>query len=97
MTWQDFERLVGEAFRQRGYRVAETGRGGADGGVALHRMLRAADTHGTTPGSASSADHGSQTGAPACPVCVMTRLPHPRRPWPAEGMPPSVWAALQEA
>lgn len=35
MTWQDFERLVGEAFRQRGYSVVETGRGGADGGVDL--------------------------------------------------------------
>ncbi len=139
MTWQDFERLVGEAFRQRGYSVAETGRGGADGGVdlvlrkgtekflvqckqwkalkvgvevvrelfgvmaasgavggfvvtsgtfssdatdfargrnvelidgvALHRMLRAAVPHSMTPGSASSADHGSQTGVPACPVC----------------------------
>jgi restriction system protein len=35
MSWQDFERLVGEAFRQRGYSVVETGRGGADGGVDL--------------------------------------------------------------
>ena len=95
MTWQDFERPVGEAFRQRGYSVVETGRGGADGGVDL--VLRAADTHPTTPGSAPSADHGSETGVPACPVCVMTLLPHARRSWPAEGMPPSVWAPLQEA
>ena len=35
MRWQDFERLIGEAFRRRGYAVAETGGGGADGGVDL--------------------------------------------------------------
>lgn len=35
MTWQQFERLVGEAFRLQGYRVAETGGGGADGGFDL--------------------------------------------------------------
>lgn len=35
MNWQQFERLVGEAFRQQGYAVAETGGGGADGGVDL--------------------------------------------------------------
>jgi len=35
MSWQQFERLVGEAFRLQGYRVAETGGGGADGGVDL--------------------------------------------------------------
>ena len=35
MTWQEFEMLVGEAFRRRGYTVAETGGGGADGGVDL--------------------------------------------------------------
>lgn len=35
MSWQDFERLIGEAFRRRGYTVAETGGGGADGGVDL--------------------------------------------------------------
>ena len=34
MTWQDFELLVGEAFRQRGFSVAETGGGGTDGGIA---------------------------------------------------------------
>lgn len=33
--WRDFERLVGEAFRRRGYTVEETGLGGADGGVDL--------------------------------------------------------------
>ena len=31
MDWRDFERLVGEAFRRRGYTVEETGLGGADG------------------------------------------------------------------
>lgn len=35
MTWQEFEMLVGEAFRRGGYAVAETGGGGADGGVDL--------------------------------------------------------------
>ena len=35
MYWQEFEMLVGEAFRRRGYTVAETGGGGADGGVDL--------------------------------------------------------------
>lgn len=35
MTWQEFERLVGEAYRRQGYRVEEVGGGGADGGVDL--------------------------------------------------------------
>ncbi|NUZ09048.1 restriction endonuclease [Piscinibacter koreensis] len=35
MSWQEFEMLVGEAFRLQGYEVAETGGGGADGGVDL--------------------------------------------------------------
>ncbi|MBI1174332.1 MAG: restriction endonuclease [Sideroxydans sp.] len=35
MSWQEFEILVGEAFRRTGYVVAETGGGGADGGVDL--------------------------------------------------------------
>ena len=35
MSWQEFEALVGEAFRLQGYRVLETGGGGADGGVDL--------------------------------------------------------------
>ncbi|NUZ09006.1 restriction endonuclease [Piscinibacter koreensis] len=35
MSWRDFEMLVGEAFRLQGYEVAETGGGGADGGVDL--------------------------------------------------------------
>ena len=35
MSWQQFERLVGEAFRLQGYSVTETGGGGADGGVDL--------------------------------------------------------------
>lgn len=34
LTWQEFERLVGEAFRRQGYTVAETPVG-ADGGVDL--------------------------------------------------------------
>lgn len=35
MGWQQFEHLVGEGFRLQGYRVKETGGGGADGGVDL--------------------------------------------------------------
>ncbi|MBH1963699.1 MAG: restriction endonuclease [Comamonadaceae bacterium] len=35
MTWQQFEILVGEGFRRRGYSVKEIGGGGADGGVDL--------------------------------------------------------------
>ncbi len=35
MSWQDFERVVGEHFRRRGFAVAETGGGGADGGVDI--------------------------------------------------------------
>lgn len=35
MTWQQFEALVGEAFRRKGYAVTETGGGGADGGIDL--------------------------------------------------------------
>jgi restriction system protein len=35
MSWQQFELLVGEGFRRRGYVVKEVGGGGADGGVDL--------------------------------------------------------------
>jgi restriction system protein len=35
MSWQEFEQLVGEAFRQPGYQVAETGGGSPDGGNRL--------------------------------------------------------------
>lgn len=35
MNWREFEMLVGEAFRRRGYAVEETGLGGADGGIDL--------------------------------------------------------------
>jgi restriction system protein len=34
LSWKEFELLVGEAFRQRGYAVVETG-DGADGGIDL--------------------------------------------------------------
>lgn len=33
MSWKEFEQLVGEAFRFKGFAVAETGGGGPDGGV----------------------------------------------------------------
>lgn len=35
MTWAQFEALLGEAYRRRGYSVTELGQGGADGGVDL--------------------------------------------------------------
>lgn len=35
MSWQDFEQLVGEYFRRKGFVVEETGGGGADGGIDL--------------------------------------------------------------
>jgi len=35
MSWKQFEALVGEAFRRKGYSVTETGGGGADGGIDL--------------------------------------------------------------
>jgi restriction system protein len=35
MSWQQFERLVGEAYRRLGYSIEETGQGGADGGIDL--------------------------------------------------------------
>jgi restriction system protein len=35
ISWQEFEILVGEAFRLRGYRVVENGGGGPDGGIDL--------------------------------------------------------------
>lgn len=39
MSWREFELLVGEVFRRRGYSVEEVGGGGPDGGVdlVLHR------------------------------------------------------------
>ena len=35
MTWQQFEQVVGEYFRRKGFAVLENGGGGADGGVDL--------------------------------------------------------------
>jgi len=35
MSWQEFELLVGEAFRRKGFDVKENGGGGADGGIDL--------------------------------------------------------------
>jgi restriction system protein len=35
LSWQNFELVVGEAFRLQGYTVNETGGGGADGGIDL--------------------------------------------------------------
>jgi len=38
ISWQEFEQLVGEAFRRRGFTVQETGQAGADGGIDLVLM-----------------------------------------------------------
>ena len=35
LRWQNFEKLVGEVYRRKGYTITETGGGGADGGVDL--------------------------------------------------------------
>lgn len=35
MSWREFEQLVGQAFRQRGYQVTESGGNGPDGGIDL--------------------------------------------------------------
>lgn len=35
MSWEDFELLVGEAFRRKGFAIKENGGGGADGGIDL--------------------------------------------------------------
>lgn len=35
VSWQDFEKLCGEAYRRQGFKVRETGRDGPDGGVDL--------------------------------------------------------------
>jgi hypothetical protein len=35
MTWRQFEMLVGESFRRRGFTITETGGNGPDGGVDL--------------------------------------------------------------
>ena len=35
LSWREFEELVGEAYRRKGYNVTEAGGGGADGGVDL--------------------------------------------------------------
>ena len=42
LSWQDFERLVGEAYRRQGYVVEEVGGSAPDGGIdlLLHRQSR---------------------------------------------------------
>lgn len=35
LSWQQFEQVIGEAFRTQGYSVSETGSQGADGGIDL--------------------------------------------------------------
>lgn len=38
-SWQEFETIVGQAFRERGFRVVERGGGGSDGGVDLELRM----------------------------------------------------------
>jgi restriction system protein len=42
ISWQEFERLVGEAYRRQGYVIEEIGGSAPDGGVdlVLHRQGR---------------------------------------------------------
>ncbi|KAA0696323.1 restriction endonuclease [Halopseudomonas laoshanensis] len=35
LGWREFEHLIGEAFRRKGYSITETGGNGADGGIDL--------------------------------------------------------------
>lgn len=44
MSWRDFEQVVGEYFRRRGFAVTETGGGGADGGVDI-ALTRGSDRY----------------------------------------------------
>lgn len=44
MSWHEFEMLVGEAFRRKGYSVVETGGNGPDGGVDLV-LKKGTETH----------------------------------------------------
>lgn len=44
MSWREFEMLVGEAFRQRGFTVVEMGGNGPDGGVDLV-LKKSGETH----------------------------------------------------
>ena len=39
MSWQNFERLVGETFKRKGYSIEERGGAGADGGIDLIMRL----------------------------------------------------------
>lgn len=45
ISWQEFEILVGEAFRRKGYSVVENMVGGADGGIDLLLKNDKAETH----------------------------------------------------
>jgi restriction system protein len=42
LSWSQFELLVGEAYRQKGYTVTETGQSGPDGGIDL-KLRRAGE------------------------------------------------------
>jgi restriction system protein len=44
ISWREFEMLVGEAFRLQGFRVAEIGGGGPDGGVDL-KLTKGTEKH----------------------------------------------------
>ncbi len=44
LTWREFEELVAEAYRRKGFSVVENTRAGADGGVDI-RLRRGSETH----------------------------------------------------
>lgn len=44
LTWKQFEELVAEAFRRKGYEVRENHRGGADGGIDI-KMEKDGELH----------------------------------------------------
>jgi restriction system protein len=44
LSWQDFERLIGQAYREQGYAVTELGGEGPDGGVDLILLREGRET-----------------------------------------------------
>ena len=69
ISWREFEMLVGEGFRLRGYRVLETGGGGADGGVDL-TLTRAGD-RGVDFLSSASSGGPSRSAWAWCASCMV--------------------------
>ena len=62
LSWQQFESLVGEVFRRRGYRVLENPGGGADGGVDLRLRVEGGDVDRDRPGVRARQSEGGVRG-----------------------------------